>query len=593
MSQSKDLSYEECSNADLILLLNKFKNHCTTLEIANQSLNKSVTTLEKSLNEQYEKCRTLEEDKSFLKNNIKKASANWFERKSRLSESDSESNCNEGSLNSNISSKYSMVVIDSGQNKEILNCACSDLKFKQEELNLSNRRCDELSKRIKKYENVINDQEVVIQGLEKQLETYFTDNKLMCKQLTALHKLFGDLETVNDKHVKIQESQQSAQPSLDGIPNEEDFKIMSGSIAKTYMKLKELILEKKSLVTEIDRLRTLNVELQTRVSTQETKLIRVSDALQTTWLLVSNLKDEHEKIHTNETILRYELKEKREILRRLKSELECSREQWHIIRQKNSETEQEWSTLRDEINERRKIRDSAEANGSHSLNSQELELISNKKDKQIVFEPPIDLLLDMGIEHGVVNAEGDEPSIAVALVSGEDVHEDRLHALEEQCCFLYQKLMTSTARTLTLASHLSSIHESSSLSGDEDFEGEEEDFEEDYDGELNIYETEVASPDSESYDTAYVSETDGTESAAGVTDCQLELEPLDSNELPIEEESSEYLDENGDVLSRRLITFLPRKMEILKAEISKLEEKVSIQQEEKVRKKNFYPEGRK
>ena len=60
---------------------------------------------------------------------------------------------------------------------------------------------------------------------------------------------------------------------------------MAGSVSKTYLKLKELILEKKSLVTEIERLRLLNVELVKRVEQQESRLSGVSTALHQTWII--------------------------------------------------------------------------------------------------------------------------------------------------------------------------------------------------------------------------------------------------------------------------------------------------------------------
>ncbi|RXG69964.1 hypothetical protein Avbf_04990 [Armadillidium vulgare] len=510
-------NFDNFSKLELVEKLKETTYHCNKIEESNKELLKSVSKLEKSLEDQCKKIKTLEEDKSVLRNNIKKATDNWFERKAKLSESDHD---NQERIDVDFDDEYE---VETKDKKDVIQFFIADetvklfseLKFKDEQLELSERRVNELKKRANDYEKVIDDQEIIIHGLEKQLDTYFHDNQKMSKQLADLHKLFIDLEAINEKQVNVAVIPQDAETSTEHLPTTEDFKEMSGSVTKTYMKLKELIYEKKSLVTEIERLRTLNVELQNRVSQQETRLISVSDALQTTWLLVSNLKEEHEKLHTAETILRYELKEKREILHRLRNELECSREQWHIIRQKNSETEQEWTILREELNERRRLRKLAEISGSPELTPEEIEGATGiSKSSENEFEPPVDLLVDMGIEYGVVEADDEESSTVVALIDGEDVHEDRLHNLEEQCNFLYQKLMSSTARALTLASRVSN----------------------------------------------------------GVDNPITSL----SNE-----DSPEFVDEGCDLLSRRLITFLPRKIEILKAENKKLEERLQTQQEEK------------
>lgn len=580
-------NFDNFSKLELVEKLKETTYHCNKIEESNKELLKSVSKLEKSLEDQCKKIKTLEEDKSVLRNNIKKATDNWFERKAKLSESDHD---NQERIDVDFDDEYE---VETKDKKDVIQFFIADetvklfseLKFKDEQLELSERRVNELKKRANDYEKVIDDQEIIIHGLEKQLDTYFHDNQKMSKQLADLHKLFIDLEAINEKQVNVAVIPQDAETSTEHLPTTEDFKEMSGSVTKTYMKLKELIYEKKSLVTEIERLRTLNVELQNRVSQQETRLISVSDALQTTWLLVSNLKEEHEKLHTAETILRYELKEKREILHRLRNELECSREQWHIIRQKNSETEQEWTILREELNERRRLRKLAEISGSPELTPEEIEGATGiSKSSENEFEPPVDLLVDMGIEYGVVEADDEESSTVVALIDGEDVHEDRLHNLEEQCNFLYQKLMSSTARALTLASRLSSLHQHYAMSDDDD-DDEDNENEQYFDDEeeANIYESELVSPDSDSYDTAYVSEADGADS--GSVSAENNAGVSNGVDNPItslsNEDSPEFVDEGCDLLSRRLITFLPRKIEILKAENKKLEERLQTQQEEK------------
>ena len=589
-----EASLEDLNKNDLIALLRGKEQNCVTLENERKNMQAVVTRLEAALSEKSKKCQHLEEERSFLRSNIRKASAHWFERKAKLSESESEQVTAEEISEENEEEERKRVKTKEGLNsfitEETINLF-SELKFKNKQLEVSERQIADLTKRTKDYEKLIDDQEIVIHGLEHQLNNYFNDNQKMSKQLADLHKLFKEIESINDKQVKNPEPMEPSDNSKEYLPTEQDFKEMKGSVSKTYIKLKELIYEKKSLVTEIERLQTLNVELQHRVSQQENRLVNVSDALQTTWLLVSNLKDEHAKLHTSKSILRYELKEKREILQNLREELECSREQWHTIRQKNYETEQAWTDLKEELNERRKL---VESKGEHPLTVDEIEgAIGGVKPKEEEFEPPIDLLVDLGIEYGVVDADDEEPTTAVALIGGEDVDEDRLQNLEEQCCHLYQKLMSSTARALNLASRLSSLHEHYSNGEDEDDDDSDDNNNDEYledEDEENLYETEIMSPDSESYDTAYVSEADGADSNSGAHTDDLpsptlinSTNPLSIDDTTSDEQGSDITDDTGDALSRRLITFLPRKIEILKAENKKLEERLSQQQEEKVR----------
>jgi hypothetical protein len=50
--------------------------------------------------------------------------------------------------------------------------------------------------------------------------------------------------------------------------------------------------------------------------------------------------------------LRAELAEKRELLAKLRQELEISRESWNLVKKKTADSEREWRALRDEFAER-------------------------------------------------------------------------------------------------------------------------------------------------------------------------------------------------------------------------------------------------
>lgn len=126
------------------------------------------------------------------------------------------------------------------------------------------------------------------------------------------------------------------------------------SVSKTYLKLKDLILEKKCLKKETNRLKTLNTHLERRLESQEKRLSVVSLELTKTWHLVGKMQRQHRQLHTQEQILRYHLQQKRRLLTELKEELEYCRLKWSAARQKNTESEDQWRQLKAEFAARKK-----------------------------------------------------------------------------------------------------------------------------------------------------------------------------------------------------------------------------------------------
>ncbi|XP_020287968.1 putative protein tag-278 isoform X2 [Pseudomyrmex gracilis] len=127
------------------------------------------------------------------------------------------------------------------------------------------------------------------------------------------------------------------------------------SVSKTYIRLKELILEKKHLEKEMNRMKQLNTHLESKLSEQEKRLSMVSTELAKTWNIVGRMQAQHQQLHTHEEILRYELQQKRKMLQELKQELEYCREKWESARQKNTNTELEWRSLRREFAARKAL----------------------------------------------------------------------------------------------------------------------------------------------------------------------------------------------------------------------------------------------
>ncbi|XP_066603050.1 putative leucine-rich repeat-containing protein DDB_G0290503 isoform X2 [Prorops nasuta] len=144
------------------------------------------------------------------------------------------------------------------------------------------------------------------------------------------------------------------------------------SVSKTYIRLKELILEKKHLEKEMNRMKQLNFHLESKLGEQEKRLSMVSVELSKTWNIVGRMQAQHQQLHTHEQILRYELQQKRKMLQELKQELEYCREKWESARQKNTNTEIEWRSLRREFAARKAlaVRDSFNNSGESGFSDE-------------------------------------------------------------------------------------------------------------------------------------------------------------------------------------------------------------------------------
>ncbi|XP_038111147.1 restin homolog [Culex quinquefasciatus] len=142
------------------------------------------------------------------------------------------------------------------------------------------------------------------------------------------------------------------------------------SVSKTYLKLKDLILEKKSLKKETNRLKTLNTHLERRLESQEKRLSVVSLELTKTWHLVGKMQRQHRQLHTQEQILRYHLQQKRRLLGELKEELEYCRLKWSAARAKHTESEDQWRQLKADF-AARKQQDSLNASGESGYSDEQ------------------------------------------------------------------------------------------------------------------------------------------------------------------------------------------------------------------------------
>lgn len=138
------------------------------------------------------------------------------------------------------------------------------------------------------------------------------------------------------------------------------------SVSKTYIKLKDLILEKKFLQKETNKLKNFNSHLESRLEQQEKRLGAVSVELNKTWNLVGRMQRQHRQLHTHEQVLRYQLQQKRRMLSELKEELEYCRRKWALAKEKNKESQTQWDSLRLEFSKRKQLDASNSAESGYS-----------------------------------------------------------------------------------------------------------------------------------------------------------------------------------------------------------------------------------
>jgi len=74
------------------------------------------------------------------------------------------------------------------------------------------------------------------------------------------------------------------------------------SVSKTFMKLRDLILEKKTLEEQMEKMNAANVRLAKKVEEHEAKLYDVTGELNRTWGYVSDIKMQHQKLTTSEQV---------------------------------------------------------------------------------------------------------------------------------------------------------------------------------------------------------------------------------------------------------------------------------------------------
>ncbi|KAL4715750.1 hypothetical protein ACJJTC_006329 [Scirpophaga incertulas] len=198
--------------------------------------------------------------------------------------------------------------------------------------------------------------------------------------------------------------------------------VLVPSVSQTYIRLKDLIVEKLTLIKEVNRMKQLNSHLETRLGEQERRLCLVTTELSKTWHVVGRLRRHHHQLHTHEKILKYELQQKRKLLNELKEELEYCREKWEQAREKNTQSEKDWKKLRAEFSSRKvksgspSFNHSAESGYSDERASDDSS--ESNDESEYITEPLIrckkkikksfETILDSSTDHNLV-AEREDP----------------------------------------------------------------------------------------------------------------------------------------------------------------------------------------
>lgn len=179
---------------------------------------------------------------------------------------------------------------------------------------------------------------------------------------------------------------------------------------------------------------------------------------------MGKLQKQHQHLHTQEKILRYELAQKRKLLTTLKEELEDSRGKWQEAREKNSKTEKQWKQLRIEFASRRTSLLSDEFNNSQESGYSD-EKCSSSEDEpgyetdisevnnpcQEIEENNEDLE-EVSVEESEETTQTDEEKLRLLA------REERLQRLESQCGQLMTQVKNTGKKSVELSNKLDDIH---------------------------------------------------------------------------------------------------------------------------------------
>ncbi|XP_046649469.1 FYVE and coiled-coil domain-containing protein 1-like isoform X2 [Daphnia pulicaria] len=286
-------------------------------------------------------------------------------------------------------------------------------------------------------------QKVVIMGEVRKMANQLAATEFQLKKWKELATNWSQMEHADD--VKLESIKE-----LDGAEE----------LGK---KLKELFSSQQTAIKELESIKEANMSLARALAQHDHQLSTVTNQLDQTWVWFSKLKTQASQLQTDESVMRYDLKEKRKLLNSLKEQLEVSKQQWERIRNQNDANQEEWQSFRDEL-DGRKVAGAASVvqNQVEEEEEEEKEDAAAAKEREPpAFVPPIDLVSDI-VPNQVVH-DDDELPVPESSASADGRREERLQLMEQQCRSLYAKLVNSTSRNAALVSRLANLHQHYSI----------------------------------------------------------------------------------------------------------------------------------
>ncbi|XP_047362235.1 putative mediator of RNA polymerase II transcription subunit 26 isoform X2 [Vespa velutina] len=283
---------------------------------------------------------------------------------------------------------------------ELKDAAIKELIDVKENLKHSSKECEGLEEDLRKAEEKIDAQDTEISNLESQLGLTKADCRDLQNQMSLINSLFTqmllgassadmDLDRLSQLLQENRDlitdiardngTEAAALPKLlldlveqvDGNKglqkrNEDDqqHEEIAHNLPKVWRVLLELLSchaaasQNASATSSSDSnscYKSVDTPTGPKLVISEKRLSDVTAELSKTWNIVGRMQAQHQQLHTHEKILRYELQQKRKMLQELKLELEYCREKWESARQKNTNTELEWRSLRREFAARKML----------------------------------------------------------------------------------------------------------------------------------------------------------------------------------------------------------------------------------------------
>merc|ERR1711892_674675 len=255
----------------------------------------------------------------------------------------------------------------------------------------------EINLKLESSKERYNNQVEVSKTLQNELQSRYVETQSLIKEMEMLNLMFAELDNHifsgkplassssssegNGKQIQADEVlkvTQTTEPSISLLQqschNEVNTKYgtkMVLSVSKTFLKLKDLILEKNTMEEQMQKMKHMNDILCSQVNLHEEKLCDITDELNNTWFYVSRIKEQHKKLHSAEQILRAELAEKRKLLNNIRKELEESKASMDLVKKMNDESEKQCVQLRADFVERKRLLTSSPESGISELDSED------------------------------------------------------------------------------------------------------------------------------------------------------------------------------------------------------------------------------